>query len=247
MGRIGRKKHYVKALLEIDVTDARIKIKQNRRSGKKTSFFAWLVKVIADCVALHPQINGFNRRRRNKVLVFNDVDISLVIEKEVEGIRVPIPYVIRRAEQKTLYQIYFEIETAISQTVEDEGGYVLGERRNPMGMKLFVNLPQWLRLVLMRIFLLNNPHRYKDMMGTVMVTTAGMVGHTRGWIMPFSIHPLSIALGTLNEQPAAFGGEIKIREILHLTVMVDHDVIDGVPAAKFVEDLVRKLEKGYGI
>lgn len=247
VGRIGREKHHVKALLEVDVTDARIKIKQNRRSGKKTSFLAWLIKVIANCVTLHPPINGFNRRRSNKVLVFNDVDISLVIEKEVKGTRVPIPFVIRKADQKTLHQIYSEIESAKSQIIEDEGDYVIGERRNPVGMKLFANLPQWLRLILMRMFIFNNPKRYNDIMGNVMVTTAGMVGHTRGWIMPFSIHPLCLAFGSLNEQPAVYRDDIRIREILHLTVLVDHDVIDGVPAAKFVDDLVRKLEQGFGL
>jgi hypothetical protein len=59
VGRIGREKHHVKALLEIDVTDARSKIKLNRQSSKKISFVAWLIKVIADCVAaLHfiPQL-----------------------------------------------------------------------------------------------------------------------------------------------------------------------------------------------
>jgi pyruvate/2-oxoglutarate dehydrogenase complex dihydrolipoamide acyltransferase (E2) component len=99
----------------------------------------------------------------------------------------------------------------------------------------------------MRKFVFNKPQRLKDMMGTVMVTTAGMVGHTRGWIMPYSLHPLSLAFGSLNEQAVVSRGEIKIREILHLTVSVDHDVIDGVPAARFVDDLVIKMEKAYGL
>ncbi len=247
MGRIGREKHHVKALLEVDITDVRSKIKQNRRSGKKRSFTAWLVKVIADCVALHPPINGINCPGRNRAVVFDDVDISLIFEKEVNGTRVPLPYVIRKADQKTLSQIYSEIESVKSQVIENEGDYVLGERHNPSGMKLFSGLPQWLRLLLMRIFVFSSPYRLKNMMGTVMVTSSGMIGHTRGWIIPFSMHPLCLALGSLNAQPVACRGEIKIREILHLTVLIDHDVIDGVPAAKFVDDLVRKLEGGFGL
>jgi pyruvate/2-oxoglutarate dehydrogenase complex dihydrolipoamide acyltransferase (E2) component len=247
VGKIGREKHHVRAILEVDVSDARKKIKSYRRSGNKASFLAWLIKVIADCVALHPPINGINKPRKNKVLVFTEVDISLVIEKEVKGTRVPLPYVIKQADQKTIDQITSEIETAKSQTFEDEGDYVLGKRQNPLAMKLFTVLPQRLRLVLMRKFVFNKPHRLKDMMGTVMVTTAGMVGHTRGWIMPYSIHPLSLAFGSLNEQPIVNRGEIQIREILHLTVSVDHDVIDGVPAAKFVDDLVTRMGKGFGL
>jgi len=247
VGKIGREKHHVRAFLEVDVTDARSKIKLNRRSGNKASFVAWLIKVIADCVALHPPINGINRPRDNKVLVFSEVDVSIVIEKEVKGTRVPLPYVIKAADQKTVYQITSEIEIAKSQIFKDEGDYVLGKRQNPSAMKLFTMLPQWLRLLLMRKFVFNKPQRLKDMMGTVMVTTAGMVGHTRGWIMPYSLHPLSLAFGSLNEQPVVNRGEIQIREILHLTVSVDHDVIDGVPAARFVDDLVIKMEKGFGL
>jgi pyruvate/2-oxoglutarate dehydrogenase complex dihydrolipoamide acyltransferase (E2) component len=247
VGRIGLGKHHVKALLEVDVTEARRIIKQNRHTGNKISFTAWLIKAVADCVALHPPIAGVNDANRNKVLVFEDVDISIVVEKTVEGARVPLPYVIRKADKKTLCQIHDEIESAKSQPVEGEGNYVLGEEQSTLGMKLFVHLPQWLRLILMRLLVLNHPQRVKDMMGTVMITTAGMIGHMRGWIMPFGMHPLCLAFGSLNEQPAVYRGEIQKREILHLTVLIDHDVIDGVPAARFVDDLVKKLQAGFGL
>lgn len=247
LGRIGLAKHHVKALLEVDVTEPRRIIRQTRHSGRKISFTAWLIKAIADCVALHPPIAGINHAKGNKVLVFEDVDISIVLEKNVNGSRVPLPYVIRKAEKKTLYQIQDEIEAAKSQAVEGEGDYVLGEAYNTTGMKLFVKLPQWLRLNLMRMLVLSDPQRTKNMMGTVMITTAGMVGHTRGWIVPFSMHPLCLALGSLNEQPAVFRGEIQKREILHLTVLIDHDVIDGIPAARFVDDLIKKLQGGFGL
>jgi pyruvate/2-oxoglutarate dehydrogenase complex dihydrolipoamide acyltransferase (E2) component len=247
LGKIGLSKHHVKALLEVDVTEARRIIKKNRQTGTKISFFAWLIKTIADCVALHPPIAGINHPSRNKVLVFKDVDISIVVEKTVNEARVPLPYVIRKADKKTLRQIQDEIESAKAQTVGSEGDYVLGEEYSTTGMKLFVRLPQWLRLILMRLLVLNHPQRVKDMMGTVMITTAGMVGHTRGWIMPFSMHPLGLALGSLNEQAAVYRGEIQKREILHLTALIDHDVIDGVPAARFVDDLVKKLQTGFGL
>jgi pyruvate/2-oxoglutarate dehydrogenase complex dihydrolipoamide acyltransferase (E2) component len=247
VGRIGTAKHHVRALLEVDVTDARQLIRQSRRSGRKISFTPWLIKTIADCVALHPPVAGLNDAKRNRVLVFPDVDISIMVEKEVGGARVPLPYLLRKADKKTLCEIQDEIQAAKSQTVHDEGDYVLGEGQSPHGMKLFVRLPQWLRLMLMRLLVLNHPQRVKDMMGTVMVTTAGMVGHTRGWIMPFSIHALCLAFGSLNEQAAVYKGEIRKREILHLTVLIDHDVIDGVPAARFVDDLVKKLQAGAGL
>jgi pyruvate/2-oxoglutarate dehydrogenase complex dihydrolipoamide acyltransferase (E2) component len=247
VGKIGLAKHHVRALLEVDVTEARRIIKQNRHAGHKISFTAWLIKTIADCVALHPPVAGVNDARHNRVLVFEDVDTSIVVEKTVNGARVPLPYVIRKADKKSLYQIQEEIEAAKSQAVQGEGDYVLGEEYSTTGMKLFVRFPQWLRLILMRWLVLNHPQRVKEMMGTVMITTAGMIGHTRGWIMPFGMHPLCLAFGSLNEQAAVYRGEIQKREILHLTVLIDHDVIDGVPAARFVDDLVKKLQSGFGL
>jgi pyruvate/2-oxoglutarate dehydrogenase complex dihydrolipoamide acyltransferase (E2) component len=247
VGKIGLGKHHVKALLEVDISKPWQIVRNSRQTGQKISFTAWLIKVIADCVALHPPVAGINRARRNKVVVFDDVDISIVVEKEVNGVRVPLPYVIRKADKKSLHEIHDEIESAKSQTVEDESDYVLGSDSGPAGMKFFVRLPQWLRLILFRLFFLNNPQRTKDAMGSVMVTTVGMVGHTHGWIIPYSMHPLCLALGSINVQPLIHRGNIEKGEVLHMAVLVDHDVIDGIPAARFVDDLVRKLEAGFGL
>jgi pyruvate/2-oxoglutarate dehydrogenase complex dihydrolipoamide acyltransferase (E2) component len=37
------------------------------------------------------------------------------------------------------------------------------------------------------------------------------------------------------------------REILNLTVMFNHDVVDGAPAARFTRRLVELIESGYGL
>jgi len=41
--------------------------------------------------------------------------------------------------------------------------------------------------------------------------------------------------------------EIKIREILNMTILVDHDVIDGAPMVRFLNDLTNYLETGKEI
>ncbi len=247
VGRIRSTKHHVMALLEVDVTDAWSTIRKSRRAEKKISFSAWLIKVIADCVALHPQVAGINQARRNRVIVFNEVDISIVVEKDVNGTLVPLPYVIRTAEQKSVFEIHDEVEAAKSQVVVDESGYVLGKDSNILLLKMYTALPQWLRLVLFRTFILSNPRRLKTTMGTVMITTVGMVGHSHGWIIPSTMHNLCLALGSLNEQPRVHRGVIAKRFILHLTVLIDHDAVDGMPAARFIDDLVVKMEAGYGL
>ncbi len=247
VGRIGRTKHHIQALLEVDVTEARRRLRQSRQSGAQVSFTAWMIRTVADCVALHPAVAGFNEAGRNRVLVFDDVDVAVVVEKEVEGVRVPLPVVVRGANRKPCESIREEIEAAKSQTVTDERGWVLGAARGAAGLRWFVRLPQWVRLWLMRALVLRDARRAHATMGSVMLTTAGMVGHARGWIVPFSMHPLCLALGSVNQQAALHEGRVEPREVLHLTVLVDHDVVDGVPAARFVDDLIERLEAGAGL
>jgi len=246
VGRIGRTKHRVHALLEVDVTDARARIHARRRAGDAWSFTAWAIKSIADAVAAHPEVAGFNRPARNSVSVFSDVDVALVVEREVAGGRVPLPLVVRAAESKSVVAIAAEIEAARSQAIADEGDLVLGRRRDPRSLRWYLRFPQWLRLPLLRRLVLGSPRRSKAAMGNVMVTTVGMAGRARGWIVPTSVHPLCVALGSLGQKPAIHGGAVVPRTILHVTVLIDHDVVDGMPAARFVADAVRRLEGAVG-
>jgi pyruvate/2-oxoglutarate dehydrogenase complex dihydrolipoamide acyltransferase (E2) component len=244
IGKLGAGKHYVRGMVEVDVTEALRKIKENRSPTHKVTLASWLIKVTADTVLLHPPLNGV-RLRGNKVLVYDDVDVSLTIEKEINGTAVPLPVVIREANHKTAAEINIEIQAAKEQSIIDEKNYVLGEKPEPFSLKLAAALPQWLRLIFWRRYILGK--RMKSIMGTVMVTAVGMVGSLNGWIVPSGIHPLLIAVGSLNKQPVFHDGEVQKREILHLTIAVDHDVIDGIPAMRFCDDLVRRLEAGEGV
>lgn len=247
VAKISHSKHYVTALLEVDVTDAWQFIRQQRRDEKRFSFIAWLIKVIADVVTMHPQAAGFNLIHRGRVLVFTDVGVSVVIEKEVNGSRVPLPYLVREANKKTILHIHEEIETAKAQIIAGEDNYVLGKSGSAALMKLYLRMPQWLRVWAMRMLMQYNPGRMRDTMGNVAVTTVGMVGHTHGWIIPTSMHPLCLAFGTINEQARVHQGEIAKRRVLHLTALIDHDAVDGAPAGRFMDDLVQKLEAGHGL
>jgi pyruvate/2-oxoglutarate dehydrogenase complex dihydrolipoamide acyltransferase (E2) component len=58
------------------------------------------------------------------------------------------------------------------------------------------------------------------------------------------MHSIAISFGAITKKPWVVNGEVAIRDILHLTVTFDHDVIDGVPARRFVQDLITHIEKG---
>ena len=58
---------------------------------------------------------------------------------------------------------------------------------------------------------------------------------------------LTIVVGGILMKPGVYKGEIAIREYLDMTVSIDHDVVDGAPAARFVQSLRTLLEAGYGL
>lgn len=54
-----------------------------------------------------------------------------------------------------------------------------------------------------------------------------------------------LAAGRVAERPAAHEGRLCLRHTVHLTLSVDHRVMDGVPAAAFFDCIVRRLENPF--
>jgi pyruvate/2-oxoglutarate dehydrogenase complex dihydrolipoamide acyltransferase (E2) component len=242
LGQIGRRKHHIAGLLEVDVTEAIAQIRKLRAEGREISFFAWMVKAISTAIVANRYIHALTGRKHHTV-VFEDIDISIMLEKVVEGNRVPLPLLIRKTNEKTEEAIYAEIQEAQSQNIKDESDYVLTENKLPRTlMRLYYTLPQWVRLSLIKQILIN-PHRTKAMMGTAIITSVGTAGHVSGWIIPKAMHNLCFALGPIAKKPWVVANRIEIRDILHLTVLVDHDVVDGAPAARFVARLLGRIQK----
>ncbi len=245
VGSIAKSKHHITGLIEVDVTLALEKIARMKRAGEKIGFTAWLLKVVASTIENNGIVHAVNSRGR-KQLIFNDIDISIPIEREVEGKKVPLAAVIRKVNEKSIESIFSEMQALKNQPVESEKDYVLGKNRYTLLNRLFFNMPQWARILIWKI-MLGNPFIRKDMMGTVILTNIGTAGSFSGWIIPRSMHNLCIGIGSVNKKPWAVNGEMAVRDILHMTILFDHDVIDGSPAARFTAELIRNMEDAMSI
>lgn len=247
LGRIGRTKHHIAALLEIDVTDARSRLRTHRRESKiPVSFTSWLIKTISTAIVEHKEVHALLHRSKKKLIVFDDIDISLVVEKEVEGKLVPLPLVIRSTNRKTMAQIQEEITNAKSQSILNEGDYVLDDKLTTLQMKLYYLLPSAIRLLALN-FILSRPLLRKKLMGTIIITSIGTKRKYSGWFIHKSYHNLSFGIGSVVKKPWVIDDEIKPREILNLTILMDHDVIDGAPMARFVAYLSHLMETASGL
>jgi pyruvate/2-oxoglutarate dehydrogenase complex dihydrolipoamide acyltransferase (E2) component len=253
--RLGKSRPHVPILLEADVTAARASLADRAREGASVvSFTAWAVHCIAKAAGEHPRIHAVRRGRRRLVL-FRDVDVSLAIYRRLNGgeadERIPMPYVLRRAEAKSVATIAAEMRAALSVRLAPGEQWLdpLGDVPPPWLLRLAYVLPQRLRQFVYWDRMLANPWRVKKTMGTVMITAVpgkSKASHS-GWFIPLGIHPLVVAIGGVSRKPWVIDERIEPRDILAVTVLFDHDVIDGVPAARFLRRLVELLEGADGL
>jgi pyruvate/2-oxoglutarate dehydrogenase complex dihydrolipoamide acyltransferase (E2) component len=243
----GRQRHHVPILLEIDVTTARSAIHQQKaQTGQGISFTGWIVKCLAQAVSEHQYVHAIRKGKR-QLVIFNDVDITIVVERTVAGEKLPMPYIIRKANEKNVAEIHAEIRTAQKSPVAT-GEVQVGSPRMAWMTQIFVLLPQFLRNLLFWQPLFHNPFQFKRTMGTVALTSLSMFGGKgMSWGIPIGIHPLIIAVGGIAKRPGVIHEQIVVREYVGLTVLFDHDVTDGAPVARFIGYLRELMEGGYGL
>jgi len=237
---VGKRKNHIAALLEFDVTNARGKIKELRLKGQKTSFNAWLLKAIAEAIVLHPEAASFRKGKR-RLMIFNEVSISLLIEKDIEGKKLPIPVVIEKVNQKSLAEVTKEIEYSKNQILSKDD--VVLNRKSKLYERAYYIMPGFVRR-LAWILMLRRPKFLFGKMGNVSVTSVGMMGRVNGWFIHNSVHPISFGIGSVIKKPLVVNDEISVREVLNATILLDHDVIDGAPMVRFMKDLAKNIENG---
>lgn len=231
--------HNIYALLEFDITNIRKHLREKRRQGEGGSLFAFMIKAIASCLARHPDMNCMVNSRRTTY--FDSVDVSVPIEMAREGKIENKQHLIKDVNGKMLKEIEAEIAAAKG-AVDSKRGYIVSERVQ----KAFALMPRWMAVAIMKAIMADHG-RVRDLSGTVFMTSVSMFSSIPGFIIPYIGGPKasSFAIGSAMKKPVAIGDEIQIREVLNVTAVFNHDIVDGAPAARFLDDLRRTIEGKY--
>jgi pyruvate/2-oxoglutarate dehydrogenase complex dihydrolipoamide acyltransferase (E2) component len=232
---LSRHRHTIHGLVEVDVTEARRAIHRHRKAaGRPLSFTSLLVACYAGAIAAQPEVQAV-RRGRSKVVVFEDVDVTVLVEHELAGAHVPLPHIVREANRKTPFEIDAEIRAAVNEAAPYQGA-----RR---WLPLWLIVPSRIRrFVLARV--LADPHRRRHYTGTAAVTAVSMFGRGTGWGVPYISHSICLTVGGIALRPGiAPDGSIAAREFVCLTLSVDHDVVNGAPLARFLARFRESIEK----
>ena len=236
--------HTIYGLLEVDVTDARKYIAEHKaQTGESLSFTAFLAVCLARAVEEHKEVQACFKGRR-QMMIFDDVNIGLMVEHKAGGKGALMGHVVVGANHKTYREIHDEIRSVQSTAVPSGRGM-------PSWFRSAMLLP-WplsgLTKALIRANRRRDPLSFVSMGGSVAITSVGMFGggHS-GWGLTPTPQSLGLVVGGIAWKPAVLDGRIEPREMLSLTVLFDHDVVDGAPATRFTRRLVELIESGYGL
>lgn len=233
-------KPMIHGLLEVDVSRARAHLRDHKaKTGESLSFTAFLIACLAKAVDEHKAVQAI-RFGSKRLILFDEVDVLTDIERDVADRKYIIPSIIRAANRKTVHELHDEIRAAQRGNVKN-------------ALKRFRLL--FLPTMLYRPFLWafgwigrRRPRLLKTIVGTVEISAVGMFGTGAGWgIPPAPATTLMVTVGGIGEKLVVVDGHAAVREYLSLTISVDHNLVDGAPAARFTRRLKELIESGYGL
>ncbi len=230
---VGRERNNIHAIIEVDITEPRRIMHEHRqRTGERLSLTAFVVACLARAIAEHPNLNAF--RRGNKLILLDDVTISVLVEREISGERTPEPFGVQVAQSKTYRQIHDEIRTA---------------QRGGEDRLVGLSGMSWVRFIpgfLLRVFIRAASRNIQIMkrFGAIGVTAVGMYGNDAFWLIPLSGATVVVTVGGIVGRPCVNDGQIETRQHLCLTVTFNHDIVDGAPAARFLKRFSELLKSG---
>ncbi len=236
----GHRAHLAHGLVEVDVSRALAGIgRYKSQLPDGVSFTAYIVYCLGQAVGAHTIMHAYRKGRR-KLVIFDDVDVSALLEKrKPDGSLVPVPYIVRGANGKSLAQINHELRQAVNSDMRDDQG--VRRRRRIM------RLPRQARALLWW-WMFRDPARLKQQWGTVAVSNVGSFMLPRPfWGMASSFLTCTLTIGGRYERVAWVDGRAEPRVTQSVTVTIDHDVVDGAPAARFAQTLIGLLEDGAGL
>lgn len=224
--------------LEVDVTLAREELAKRATEGEPVSFTAYLAFCISRALEKHPTLHGF--RQGKHVVVFEDVDVNTLLEKrKPDGALIPVIYIVRGANRKSLSEIDRELKDAVTRDLLDDPGV----KRRASSLK-------WPSLVRRGVlaWTMRDPFKMKKQWGTVGLSNVGSSLSSRFAVgTSFSLLTLTILAGSISTKVTWRDERPTPRQVLGMTVMVDHNLVDGMPAARFAEELAQLLEGAAGL
>lgn len=233
IGAASSRRHAIPAWLSADLTGVLPLL-------ERTSLTVYVVGTFARAIARHPRLHAV-RDLRGRLTIFDDVDVNISVEVDAGGRLFPMNHVLRSVQSRSLEDVHREVQAVKT----NPAGSPTSRLAAPL--RAYLALPPPLRSRLLggvRRF----PDRQKALMGTVGLTSVGMYGAGGGVGLPFLVHTIDVLVGGLETRPGYHrDGTLGPQKHLSVSVVVDHDIVDGAPLARFLAEFRKDLEQGRAL
>ncbi|MDT4973181.1 MAG: hypothetical protein QOG22_3324 [Pseudonocardiales bacterium] len=228
--RAGRRIVPMHGLFEVDITTARRLLAE---ADPPMSLTAFVVASLGRAAAAHPQVHAY-RDWRGRLVQHRHVDVQTLIEVPTADGPFGLVHVVRDADVRSVAEIGSELRAVKADPASTTTGRLLNTVAPALG-----RIPGVYRVMFAAM---SRSRRVHLASGTVQVTALGMFADGGGFaVAPPTLASLVVVVGGLSKRPCVVGDHIDVRDVLDLTVTVDHNVVDGAPATRFAAELRRLL------
>jgi pyruvate/2-oxoglutarate dehydrogenase complex dihydrolipoamide acyltransferase (E2) component len=218
-------------LIDVDITTA------NRllaRHDPPWSLTAFVVATVARAAAGHPAVHAY-RNWRGQLVTHRHVDVATMVEITTPQGPFAIPHLLRDADVREVPDLTAELRRVKRDPSASSSGRLVG-RAGPAATRIPGMVPAMYAVLARSV-------AARQRIGTVAVTAVGMFAGGGGFgVTSLSLMSLEVIVGGMSQRPRVIDGRVTVRDILDLTVAIDHNVVDGAPAARFAAEFRELLE-----
>jgi len=221
----------MQGLIAVDVTEANRILARCDPPGTLTGF---VVASVARAAAAHPQVHAY-RNWRGQMVTHRHIDVTAIIEIATPEGPFGLPHVLHDADLRSVPELTAELHRVKRDpSASRSGGWL--ERAGPAATRIPGAIAIMYAAMARSVSL-------RQHIGTVAVTSVGMFADGGGFgITPMTLMTLEIVVGGMSRRPRVLDGRIEIRDVLDLTIAIDHNIVDGAPATRFCADLRKLIE-----
>lgn len=228
--RAGRRVMPMHGLFDVDITTARRLLAAHEPPLSLTGF---VVASIGRAAGAHPQVHAY-RDWRGRLVEHRFVDVQTLIEIPTSQGPFGLVHIVRDADIRSVADISAELRAVKADAASTTSGRLLTTLGPALG-----RVPGLYPLMYAGM---SRSRRAHLATGTVQVTAVGMFAEGGGYaIAPPTLASLLLVVGGVSRRPRAIGDRVEVRDVLDLTLTIDHNVVDGSPATRFAADLRQAL------
>ncbi|HEY9784925.1 MAG TPA: 2-oxo acid dehydrogenase subunit E2 [Candidatus Obscuribacterales bacterium] len=216
---------------EIDMTwveNLRARLKE---MGHKMTVTAILLKAIGIAQRWHPA----SRQAMlpfGRTVTFNDIVAGFTVERFINSQPAVFFGAIHKPDEKPLLQIAEELRAYGEEEVSKVPQLAIED--------MFNNMPWLIRRIILWFGLRYPKIRLKYLGATFGVSSLGKFGCKA--LIPPCVSTSTFGIGEVEQRPVVVNGAVEVRHMMTITLNFDHRLIDGAPAARFLQDVKRLLE-----